>query len=78
MGDFVNKRFEEQLRTNIETKNKIFELYGHKTLNADEIIEEYNIYADKLKKYVVDTVSLLHNALEEDKKFYVKEHKQHY
>ena len=27
-----------------------------------------NIYADKLKKYVVDTVSLLHNALEEDKK----------
>lgn len=68
MGDFVNKRFEEQLRTNIETKNKIFELYGHKTLNADEIIEEYNIYADKLKKYVVDTVSLLHNALEEDKK----------
>ena len=47
MGDFVNKRFEEQLRTNIETKNKIFELYGHKTLNADEIIEEYNIYADK-------------------------------
>lgn len=68
MGEFVNKKFEKQLRTNIETKNKIFKTYGHKTLNADEIIKEYNIYADKLKKYVVDTVSLIHNAIEEDKK----------
>lgn len=68
MGDFVNKKFEKQLRTNIEAKNKIFEIYGHKTLNADEIVKEYNIYADKLKKYVIDTVNLLHNALDEDKK----------
>lgn len=68
MGDFVNKRFEKQLRQNIESKNKIFEMYGHKTLNADEIIKEYNEYADKLKEYVVDTVNLLHNALENDKK----------
>lgn len=68
MGDLVNKKFEKQLRTNIEAKNKIFEIYGHKTLNADEIVKEYNIYADKLKKYVIDTVNLLHNALDEDKK----------
>ena len=68
MGDFVNKKFEKQLRINIETKNKIFKIYGHKTLNADEIIEEYNRYADKLKEYVVDTVSLIHKALEENKK----------
>lgn len=68
MGDFVNKKFEKQLRTNIEAKNKIFEMYGRKTLNADKIIKEYNTYADKLKKYVTDTISLIHNGLEDDKK----------
>ena len=68
MGDLVNKKFEKQLRENIKTKNKVFEMYGHKTFDADEIINEYNIYADKLKKYVVDTISLLHNAIEENKK----------
>ena len=68
MGDLVNKKYEKQLRINIENKNKIFEAHGHKTINADEVIEEYNKYADYLKEYVVDTVDLLHNAIEEDKK----------
>lgn len=68
MGDLVNKEFEKQLRRNIENKNKIFEIYGHKTVNAEEVIEQYNQYADTLRKYVVDTVDLLHNAIEEDKK----------
>jgi len=68
MGDLVNKKFEKQLRKNIENKNKIFEVYGHKTINADEVVEQYNQYAEILKNYVVDTVDLLHNALEEDKK----------
>lgn len=68
MGDLVNKRFEAQLRKNIEKKNKIFESYGHKTVDVDEMIKEYNKYAEILKPYVVDTVSLLHRALEEDKK----------
>lgn len=68
MGGLVNKKFEKQLRKNIENKNKIFEVYGHKTINADEVVEQYNQYADTLRKYVVDTVDLLHNALEEDKK----------
>lgn len=68
MGDFVNKKFEKQLRKNVDTKNKIFESYGHKMLNADEILKEYNEYADFLKKYVVDTIDLLHNAIEQDKR----------
>lgn len=67
MGDLVNKRFEKQLRKNIESKNKIFSMYNYKTINADEIIDEYNKYADALKSYVTDTVYLLHNAIEEDK-----------
>ncbi len=68
MGDLVNKKFEEQLRKNVNTKNKIFESYGHKTLDVEEIIKEYNEYAEYFKKYVVDTVYLLHNAIEQDKK----------
>lgn len=68
MGDFVNKKFEKQLRKNVDTKNKIFESYGHKMLNGDEILKEYNEYADFLKKYVVDTIDLLHNAIEQDKR----------
>ena len=68
MGDLVNKKFEKQLRKNIENKNKIFEVYGHKTINVEQVIEQYNQYADTLKKYVIDTVDLLHNAIEKDKK----------
>lgn len=68
IGDLINNKYETQLRINIENKNKIFEIYNYPTFGADKIIEEYNKYAEKLKKYVVDTVSLLHNALEDNKK----------
>ena len=67
MGDLVSKRFEKQLRKNIENKNKIFEIYNYELIDADKVIEEYNKYADFLKKYVVDTVYLLHSALEDNK-----------
>lgn len=67
MGDLVSKRFERQLRKNIENKNRIFEMYNYETIDADKVVEEYNKYADFLKEYVVDTVYLLHNALEENK-----------
>ncbi len=68
IGDLVNKKFEKQLRKNIENKNRLFEVYGHDQVNASDIIAKYNEYAEILKPYVVDTVTLLHNALEENKK----------
>ena len=68
MGDLVNKNFEKQLRKNIENKNEIFKIYNFETINADEVVKQYTEYADILKKYVVDTITLLHNALEEDKR----------
>lgn len=68
MGDLVNKRFEKQLRRNMENKNQLFQMYHYETIDADKVIEEYNQYADILKKYVVDTITLLHNAIEQDKK----------
>ena len=68
IGDLVNKKYEKQLRKNIENKNKIFGIYGHNQVNASDIITKYNEYAEILKPYVVDTVTLLHNAIEENKK----------
>ena len=68
MGDLVNKKFERKLKNNIENKNKIFGIYGYEQVDADKVILEYNQYADILKEYVVDTISLLHTALEENKK----------
>lgn len=68
IGDLVNKRFEKQLRKNIEERNNLFKIYNHKTVDINEIIEQYTKYAEYLKPYVTDTVSLLHEAIEKDEK----------
>ena len=68
MGDLVNNKFEKQLRKNIENKNNLFKLYGYELIDADKVIEEYKEYAKYLKPYVVDTITLIHNAIEADKK----------
>ena len=68
MGDLVNKKFEKQLRRNIDNKNELFKIYNYELIDVDEVIKKYNEYAEYLKDYVVDTVSLIHNAIEQDKK----------
>lgn len=68
MEDLVSNHFASLVRRNIEAKNKIFEAYGYPTFDAEEIIKEYTVYADKLRKYVTDTVVFIHTALEEGKK----------
>lgn len=68
MGDLVNKRFEKQLRKNVEERNNVFNLYHHQTVDIDEIIAQYTKYAEYLKPYVTDTVTLLHEAIEKDEK----------
>lgn len=66
--DFISDRFEELLTLNVNNKNKIFELYGRPTFDAKEIFEEYKKYAEILKPHIIDTITLLHNALENNKK----------
>lgn len=66
--DFVSSRFEAIARENIEKKNNIFKLYGKELLNADKIICEYKKYAQYLRPYVVDTVDMIHEMLDENKK----------
>lgn len=66
--DFISEKFAELARINIANKNKIFESYGYETLDAELVIKEYEEYAKILKPYVVDTVNLLHDYLDEGKK----------
>ena len=46
MGDLVNKKFEKQLRRNIENKNELFKIYNYELIDVDETIKKYNEYAE--------------------------------
>ena len=66
--DLISDKFEELLTINLNNKNKIFELYGHEKIDLQKTIVEYKEYAKILKPYIVDTVNLLHDALDNNKK----------
>lgn len=65
--DLISDRFQELLTVNVNNKNRIFKEYGHSTVDLKTILEDYKKYAEILKPHIIDTVNLLHNALEEDK-----------
>lgn len=67
VGDMYKPNFEEVLRHQIAVKNELLEAAGEPTCDADEIVATYKEYAEKLKMYVCDTVTLLHKYLKEDK-----------
>ncbi len=66
--DLISDNFEKLLTININNKNKIFELYGHETINLEKTLKEYKEYAEFLRPYITDTITLLHNALDNNKK----------
>lgn len=66
--DLISDRFEDLVRENVKNKNKVFKSYGYEEVDADEIIKEYKVYAEKLKPYIVDTVSMMHEAVEKKEK----------
>ena len=66
--DLISDRFEELLTININNKNKILELYNHKPIDLEETLANYKEYAKILKPYIVDTITLLHDALDSGKK----------
>lgn len=69
MCDLIDKdEFVKKVKANLELKNIIIErVYGGKPYKAESIIEEYSEYADKLRKYVTDTTSILAEAIDEGK-----------
>ncbi len=66
--DLISDRFEELLTVNINNKNKIFEMYGHPTIDLKKTLEDYKKYAEILRSHITDTITLLHKALEDGKK----------
>ena len=57
-----------KVEINVNNKNKIFEAYGRQTFDAKAMFEEYKKYAEILKPHIIDTITLLHNAIESGKK----------
>ncbi|MGB3614554.1 MAG: adenylosuccinate synthase [Elainellaceae cyanobacterium] len=54
----------EQLHWTISYKNVLLEkLYNLPPLNPDDVIQEYLVYADRLRSYVTDTSLLIYNAI---------------
>ena len=66
--DLISDRFEALLTTNINNKNKIFKMYNYPTIDLKQTLEDYKKYAEILKPYITDTITLLHDALENGKK----------
>jgi adenylosuccinate synthase len=63
MEDFISDDFAELLRINIANKNAILEAFGYPKIDYNEVYNEYKEYAEILKPYVCDTITMLHNAI---------------
>ncbi|MBR2809371.1 MAG: adenylosuccinate synthase [Erysipelotrichaceae bacterium] len=68
VGEFIKEGFEKILLENIEKNNKILDSAGYPKLDSQKIAEEYREYAKKMKPYVLDTTSLLHQAIRDNKR----------
>ena len=65
--DLYKDNFEEIITNQVKVKNALLEASGEPTCNASEIVATYKAYAEFLKPYVCDTVTLLHKYIKEDK-----------
>ena len=68
MEDLIAPNFENLLREQVWIKNHILKAFGYDEVSFEEIYKEYKEYADILRPYVCDTVSMLHEAVEKDEK----------
>lgn len=63
------KLFREKLEAQVQRKNRILSgLYQHAPIDVQPIYDAYIAMTERLKPYIEDTVSLLNDALEADKK----------
>lgn len=68
MEDLISPNFSKIARRNITKYNKIFAMYGKEELDVESTIKDYESYATRLKDYVVDSVDMIHDILDEDGK----------
>lgn len=63
------EEFSKKLKENLALKNKeLKSIYNHEALDFEEIKKEYLVYADRLRKYVVDTSAFLNEEIKAGKK----------
>ncbi len=69
MCDLIDeKNFYNKVKNSLEIKNLIIEkVYGGKGFKLEDIVEEYQAYAKRLKKYVTDTSVVLFKAIDDGK-----------
>ena len=70
MVDLLDEEeFSEKLQENLTTKNQLLKaVYGKEGFDFEAVKAEYLKYADYLRPFVVDTVSLLHGSIKSGKK----------
>ena len=77
MEDLYAPNFKEKLKEMTESRLALLKFYDSETdyeskMSFDDLYATYTDYAAQLKPYVCDTITLLHKALEEDKKVVVE------
>ncbi|UOF91720.1 adenylosuccinate synthase [Fodinisporobacter ferrooxydans] len=65
--DLLDKEeFEEKLRNNLREKNRLLErFYDAEGFTAEEILQEYLGYAERIRKFVTDTSVILNDAIDQ-------------
>ena len=68
--DLIDREdFSDKVRAVLKIKNQIIQnVYNHAPLDADEIIREYESYAERLRPFVCDTIALLNDQINANKK----------
>ncbi|MBR1647488.1 MAG: adenylosuccinate synthase [Selenomonadaceae bacterium] len=68
--DLIDREeFAKKVRDVVRVKNLTLEkVYNHAPLDAEEILREYETYADRIRPLVCDTISLLNNQVDAGKK----------
>lgn len=69
-SDLLNKDYlAERVKTNLSLKNKIFtEIYNKPAVDPEEMIDWGYKYGLEIKKYICNTIHVLHKAVKEDRK----------
>ncbi len=63
------KIFKTKLEESLKLNNKIMEkIYGLDPLDMNEVFDKYKQYGNRIKKYIVNTTSLISEALDNNKK----------
>ncbi len=76
--DLYDPDFREKLHALVESRKALITFYDPENasveteLDFDTIYQNYSSYAEQLKPYVCDTVTLIHRALEQDQKVVVE------